>query len=535
MIDFVEKIVASLVVSCLFCLCTVKTVGVMQQCGYKNAGFWRWLKRSDNLLFNRLSVLALCLALSTAVTSLCFSFLGESWAVLLSALPFLGLLLVFWRVDNKYALKLPAIHTGRWCRLFGAYLFFTALFSYIFIALLGFLKVLNGSTLYALVAYVPFAATPLLLPVNLCIANGAASLFENARNRRFVKRAGQVLDESKIRRVAVVGSYGKTSVKNILKTLLSERFAVVETPASYNTPMGIAKTVLGGEMEGKEIFIAEMGARKEGDIAELCALVKPDYAIFTGVCEQHIATFGTLDGVFLEKSEILRCGAKKVVCGEGLRERVLAARTEGVDERILFAGGAQIKNLRLSTKNTAFTLCLDEEIEVETALLGRSAAENIALAATLCRALGMTAAELAAGLSKLQPVEHRLQLLENGGVYILDDGYNCNAEGAKVALEVLSLAEGRKCVVTPGIVEGGVLEEELNGGLGKLLAEYAFDRVILVGDTLVGAVKEGYKQGDGDMKRLSVVPTLLGAQALLRDFLAAGDTVLFLNDLPDAY
>ncbi len=534
MVEFVEKIVASLVVSLLFCLCTVKSVGVMQQCGYKNGGFWKWLKRRDNLLFNRLSVLALCLALGTAVTSLCFSFLGERWAALASALPFLGLILVFWRVDNKYALKVPAIHTGRWRRLFGAYLFFTALFSFIFISLLSFLKALNGSTLYALLAYVPFAAMPLLLPAILCVANGAASLFENARNRKFVKRAGQALEEKNICRVAVVGSYGKTSVKNILTTLLSEKFAVVETPASYNTPMGIAKTVLGGEMGGKEIFIAEMGARKEGDIAELCGLVKPDYAIFTGVCEQHIATFGSLDSVFAEKSEVLRYAAKKVVCGESLRERVLAL-DEKDKNKAIFAGMAQVKNLRLDCEKTSFTLCLGEEVEVETRLLGRAAAENIALAATLCKELGMTEREIAAGIEKLQPIEHRLQRLENGGVVILDDGYNCNAEGAKVALEVLSLATGRKCVVTPGIVEGGVLEEELNGGLGKLLANYDFDKVILVGDTLVGTVKEGYTSAGGDMKKLSTVKTLTGAQSLLRDFLSAGDTVLFLNDLPDAY
>ncbi len=533
MIDFVEKIVAAAVTACLFCLCTIKSVGVMQQSGYKNTGFWQWLKRRDNLLMNRLAVLALCLALSTAVTTLCFSFLGTAWAVLLSVLPFLGLTLVFWRVDNKYALKLPAIHTGRWKRLFGTYLFITAFFSFTLISILGGLAVLNGSTLYALIAYVPFAITPLLLPCYLSLANLLTGIFEGTRNRKFVKRAGQVLSESKITRVAVVGSYGKTSVKNILKTLLLEKYTVVETPASYNTPMGIAKTVLGEDFAGKEIFIAEMGARKAGDIAELCGLVKPDYAIFTGICEQHIATFGNLDNVFAEKSEILNCGGKAIVCGESLQERVLAS---GRGERASFAGLGQVENLRLGCDKTAFTLCLGEEkIEVETAILGRSAAENIALAATLCLQLGMTATEVAAGIQKLQPIEHRLQRLENSGVVILDDGYNCNIEGAKVALEVLSTATGRRCVVTPGIVEGGVLEEELNGALGELLARYAFERIILVGDTLVGAVKEGYVAAGGDTGLLSTTPSLAGASALLADWVGAGDTVLFLNDLPDCY
>ncbi len=534
MIDFSEKLIAATVTSCLFCLSTVKLVGVMQQSGYKAKGFWGWIRRKDNLAFNRLSVLALCLALASAVTSLCFSFFGTRWAVLASALPFLGLILFFGKADNKYALKLPAIHTGRWRRLFGGYLFVTAFCSFVFISILNLLAEWNGSKMYAYIAYVPFALTPTLLPVYLWIANVFLAPFENARNRRFVKRAGQVLNEREIIRVAVVGSYGKTSVKNILKSILQEKYSVVETPASYNTPMGIAKTVLGEDFTGKQVFIAEMGARKAGDIAELCTLVRPDYALFTGVCEQHIATFESLEKVFAEKSEILRCGAKKVVCGERLRPRVLERFAGNLAESVIFAG--EVENLRLGGKETAFTLRLDgEEIEVNTPLLGRSAAENISLAATLALQMGMTTAEIAAGIAKLQPIEHRLQRIESNGVYILDDGYNCNVEGAKVALEVLRLSQGNRWVVTPGIVEGGVLEESLNTRLGEMISECAPERVLLVGETLVTTVKEGYKAAGGDMQKVEIVPTLAAAQEKLREGLSAGDTVLFLNDLPDVY
>ncbi len=529
MIEFLEKIVAALATSCVFCLSTVKLVGVMQQSGYKGKGFWKWLKRKDNLFFNRLAVLALCLALSTAVVALSFSFLGKTWALLASALPFFGLIFFFRHADSKYALKVPATHTGRWGRLFAVYFVFTTFFSYSFIALLNFLSVLNGSDLYALIAYVPFAFTPILLPIYLTIANFTTGIFENARNRKFVKRAGQVLDESQITRIAVVGSYGKTSVKNILKTLLGEGYAVVETPASYNTPMGVAKTVLSADFAGKQVLIAEMGARKAGDVAELCALVRPDYALFTGVCEQHVETFGSIEGVFAEKSKILTCGAKAVVCGDSLR-----ARVEGKYPSARFA--AAVENLRVGCENTAFTLLLGEaRLEIQTALLGRAAAENIALAATLCYEMGMTADEIAAGVAKLQPVPHRLQLVKSNGVFILDDGYNCNIEGAKVALEVLSLSRGNRFLVTPGIVEGGILEEELNGRLGELIAKTAPERVILVGDTLVGALKAGYAAAQGDMQKLTIAHTLTAAQEILSKELAAGDSVLFLNDLPDVY
>ncbi len=534
MMNGIEKVIAALVVACMLTLSTMKLLGAVQQGGYQGKSFWRWLKRRENLAFNRLAVLSLCLALSTAIVSLCFSFLGVKWAVVCSAVPFFGLLLGYAIADNKYALKVATKRTGRFMRLFAAYYFFTALFAYILIAVLALLKQLNGSSLYALIAYVPVAILPMTLPLIVRLSNAATGIFENARNRKFVKRAGQVLDECEITRIAVVGSYGKTSVKNILKTLLLEKYSVVETPASYNTPVGIAKTVYSEAFAGKQIFIAEMGARKAGDIAELCALVKPDYAIFTGVCPQHIATFGSEEAVFAEKAEVLRVGAQKVVCGEGLRRRIEACCDDECKGRILFAGGDT--EARLLGNRTAFSLTLGgERVEVETRLLGRVAAENISLAAALCMELGMTKEEILSGIAKLRPVPHRLQLLENNGVYILDDGYNANIRGARAAIEVLGSFAGRKCVVTPGIVEGGILEEKLNGELGQSIAKAGADKVILVGETLVGAVKEGYKEVGGDMERLTTVPTLAKAQECLAAWVAEGDTVLFLNDLPDVY
>ena len=529
MIEIVQKISAAVFISCLLCLSTIKMLGAMQQGGYKTESFWRWLRRKDNLLMNRLAVLALCLALASSVTALCFSFLGRKVALVCSAFPFLFLLWLFSEVDGRYALKVSAKRTGRYIRLFVIYHFYTALLSYVLITLLYFLARWNGSQLYGLIAYAPFAVMPLFLPVLLSLANATTRPFENKRNEKFVKRAQQVLSESKTVCIGVAGSYGKTSVKNILKTLLAERYSVVATPSSYNTPGGIARTVCSSEFQNKEIFIAEMGARKRGDIKELCDLVKPTYGIFTGVCRQHIETFGSLENVFEEKSEIIKNGAKTVVCSGSLKEYIPENK-----ENVVYACG--VENLHLEGTKTAFTLLLGgEEIEVKTALLGRTAAENISLAATLAFEMGLTVEEIKKGIEKLEQVPHRLELIENQGVYILDDAYNCNIVGATSALEVLGLFEGRKCVVTPGIVECGILEEEINGELGKRIAAGDFDKVILVGDTLVGAVKDGYKVAGGKEERLSVVKTLGGAQALIAEWIQKGDCVLFLNDLPDVY
>ena len=446
--DVVLRIVAAVVSACFFCICTLKTLGAMQQSGYKNGEFLSWLGKKDNQLYNRLGLLTVALALCPAIVSLCFSFLGTRGAVLCSAIPFFLMLFLYALADSKFALKVPLKMTGRVWRLFAVYLLLTASFGYLFIALLKFLAAWNGSELYALIAYVPFALFPLCLPLLLCLANAITGIFENASNDKFVKQAGQVLDETQILRIAVVGSYGKTSVKNVLNTLLSEKFTVVATPQSYNTPLGIAKTVMKDGFAEKQIFIAEMGARKAGDIAELCALVKPDYAVFTGVCEQHIKTFGCIENVWAEKSEILKCNTKKVVCGESLKPW-LEKEFSGA-EKVVIAERACARDVKLLATGTQFTLALGEdEIAVDVPLLGDAAVENILLAARLCQELGMTTQEIADGIAELQPVEHRLQLLQNNGVYILDDAYNGNPLGAQEALAALSRFDGRKCVITP--------------------------------------------------------------------------------------
>ncbi len=145
----------------------------------------------------------------------------------------------------------------------------------------------------------------------------------------------------------------------------------------------------------------------------------------------------------------------------------------------------------------------------------------------------MTEEEISAGIEKIEPIPHRLQLIESGGVHILDDSYNSNPVGAAEAVEALKRFGGRKIVVTPGLVETGILDERLNGELGARLA--GLDLVILVGDTLVGAVKAGYTAAGGEAEKLVVRSTLDAAREYLADVVETGDAVLFLNDLPDAW
>ncbi len=529
--DLFLRLVSCIVTSVLFFVGTQKCLGAMQQSGYHPRRFFSWMKRRDNLFFNRLSLLSLLLFLFSGVTSLCFSFVGARWSTLVSAVPFLVFLWLFCLADKKYALKVPVNRTARLKRLAIVYLTLVCVFDYLFITLLYFVARWIRSDFYTLFAYLPYAFIPMLLPFILILANGLTRGIESKRNKKFIRRAKEKIDTTPCVRVGIVGSYGKTSVKHIVKTLLKEEFSVCATPASYNTPIGIAKTAMEEDFAKSEIFLAEMGARKKGDIEELCEMVRPDYAVICGLCDQHVESFGSFENVVKTKAEVLAYARHPVLCSAQTRAFL---EENGMDVSNTTTLDVRVENARFSFDETAFDVTVDgKTFHVKTPLLGKACVENISLAIAICLALGEREESIQKGLSKLLPIPHRLELTAQNGVYILDDSYNANTRSCKEALDALGRFTGRKFVVTPGIVETGVLEEKINGDLGKELC--SADEVILVGETLVGAVKDGYLSAGGDKERLHIYPTLEEAKEYLKDTLREGDAVLFLNDLPDVY
>ena len=188
-----SRIVSCLVCATFFCFMTFKTVGAMQQSGYRNRDFLRWFTRIDNLFFNRLCVLSLCLFLSSTLTALCFSFLGLRWALCISAVPFLFFLSAFLVADYRYALKVPIKRTGRIVRLFAAYWICIFAASVLVVGGLSWLSAKITHPIWKAVVYAPFSAMPMVLPLLLCLANACTRIFENARNRRFVRLAQEKL------------------------------------------------------------------------------------------------------------------------------------------------------------------------------------------------------------------------------------------------------------------------------------------------------------------------------------------------------
>ena len=519
-----ECIIAALIFAAFLSVAAYKPLGVLQSAGYSGAKFFKWLNKKSNMLYKRLALLAVMCALTYCVLALAFSFTGE-WAAVIGLAAFAVFLTVYNVADRKIALRSSLTFTPRVKRLYTVLCLILAVTAYLFITLLNFADEVWGNDIFSYLRYLPLALLPLLLPVLIAFSNALCKIYENPHNRKFIKKATAKLKASDIKVVGITGSYGKTSTKFILNGILSQKFRVLTTPRSHNTPIGIALAVNSNALENYDVFIAEMGARHVGDIAELCEICPPDISVITGICGQHLETFGTFRGVVQAKSEILKSTKTKAIiaddCYDLFAEHpVEKSRCDCVSDIVCDGNG------------TTFTLTLGGESErAHCKLLGRHAAYNIALAAETAYLLGMSLKEICEAVEKLEFIEHRLQLIKAGNVNILDDGYNSNVKGARAALEVLRLFEGRKIAVTPGLVELGVMEDEENYALGKNLC--GLDLVILVGDTLVQSVHRGYKEGGGDESKLIVKPTLFEAQAALKEYLHDGDTVLFLNDLPD--
>jgi UDP-N-acetylmuramoyl-tripeptide--D-alanyl-D-alanine ligase len=478
------------------------------------------------MAMSRLSLLSLTSFLSSAIISLCFSFTA-SWACVIGLIAFVVFFVLYAYADSKYALRTPVKLTSRFKRLMAIYWLVSAIICYIIVTLLNFADYIWGFALFNILKYSILAVMPLLVAPLICLANLIAIIYEVPHNKSFAKKAKAKIAKSDIKVVGITGSYGKTSAKNILATMLSKKYKVLSTPSSHNTPMGLARAINENDLSGYDIFIAEMGARNVGDIAELCNICQPDYSMITGICPQHLESFGSEENIIKTKAEIIPATKECCVIAKDCFD--LFAGFDG--NKINFD---VVSDVVADSQGVKFTLAIDgNKAQVKSKLLGEHSAYNIGLCAMLAYKMGVCFDDICGAIEQIDYIEHRLQLIKSNGVNIIDDGYNANIKGAEDAIEVLKKFDGKKVVVTPGIVELGILEKQENTALGAKLV--GLDYVILVGDTLVGCVKQGYLDNGGDAEKLAVVPTLAQAQNKLKDVIKSGDTVLFLNDLPDIY
>jgi len=525
-----EILAVALVTGGTYLLALESHFQVMQQSSYRTRAFVRVAVTGKTRAKDRLRLVTTLGFLTFLLFNFALSFWNHNAVSFVGFAPMLGFFAWFIALERKRIQKVPLKNTARMIRL----KILTAVLTF---ALTFGLAVAGNAVAYAVKdgsvsvgRYLFVTLLPYVLPFVVCLANTLLLPLEKLLARKFILRAKQTVKQSEAVVIGVTGSYGKTSVKNALAVMLGKKFRVLATPASYNTPLGISRAVAGG-MDGVQIFIAEMGARKVGDIAELCAMTRPTIGVITAVGKQHLQSFGSIENVRKAKGELPQSLPENgyAVFGEDEGCRALY---EACGVRKAFA--PKIKNVQVGAERTTFTLELASgDVECSTTLLGKHNLQNLALAAAVCEYFGMEKWEIAAGISAVCAPEHRLQRVQSANGVIIDDSYNSNPVGARCAIDALMQFDGRKIVVTPGFVELGREEENENYALGKALA--VCDKVYAVGLHRSKPLVRGLLEEGCEKQNIVVVASLEEAKEKLQKDAKDGDVILFLNDLPDAY
>lgn len=520
--DFYISVGALAVAAVLSCFISLPIFKILQLSGYKAGGLTAWWKSTHFDTLIRYASLTLMGFVSTVIYVCCFPFEYARYCAVFLYVILQGVFAFAMIKKNNAAVKL----TGRMVRLV--------------ICDLVLISALSAGVAWA--AYKSYycqtvvAALGILSPFVAVAANIIMKPIESLNNLRYVRRAKAKLKADKPIVVGITGSFGKTTAKNLLRAMLETKYSVLATPGSYNTPMGVCKTV-NAELAGQDVFIAELGARYIGDIKQLCGIVSPKYGIITAVGDMHLATLKSRDGVAKAKFELaqgipsdgmLALNGYNADCA-ALFERDAACR------KTLVGNGREIyyDNVKINADGTSFDLYIGKDKRtVTTKLLGMHIAELTCVCAAVAHELGVSIEQIASAVSGAETVEHRLQLVPSAaGIAVIDDAYNSNPVGAKNALDVLACFDGfTKIIITPGFVELGAIEKECNAELGKNIAAVC-DRAYLIGSRAAD-IKSGAVGGGMSDENISVFESRDEAVEHLKT-VDGQKAILFENDLPD--
>jgi len=434
--------------------------------------------------------------------------------------------------EQKKSIK-PLVLTSRVKRLYVALILVLA-------ALLTVYVLFRNITLGRYVSVALFLLsffTPVLTLLIWCITLPIEKLI----NAWYIWDAKKILkSRPDMKVIGVTGSYGKTTTKFILTRILSEKFNVACTPHSFNTPMGVVRTIREMLPPQTEIFVCEMGAKSVGNIKEVCDIASPHYGIITSVGPQHLDTFKSVDNVFKTKFELADAVAKNdgITFVNGDSKEIMS-RIEG-DFKI-YGTKKKFKyhaeNISYGRFGSEFDVKLGKEtVHLTTKLLGLHSIIDIVGAVALSYTLGVSTTDIKYAVASLKPAEHRLEMKTfTNGSLLIDDAYNSNPEGCLEAVRVLGSFEGmKKVVVTPGLVELGEKEYECNYALGKEAAKNC-DEIILVGKNRSKPMADAVNKSKFNKDNLHIVASFNEAMEIYSKIADNNTVVLFENDLPDNY
>lgn len=508
-------------------------IQMLQQNSYRIERYWRWLKPNIMTAWRLVDVALLFLLCSTLLPTVISALI----------IAFVSLAKISLILKKKY--KKPLVFTRRVLRIYAV----TAILAsgtFVAVAICGgnksdFMWQYSGpvTTLAVVLLNCIFSWVYVILALLIL------SPVEKMINRSFYNDAARILRYMPdLTVIGITGSYGKTSTKHYLNRILSEEYNVLMTPGSYNTTMGVIRTVRELMKPYNNVFICEMGAKQKNDIKEICDLVHPHIGIITAVGPMHLESFKTIENVQATKFELidsLPAGGLAVVnndfeyCANREVDNVKVLRY-GVGD----TGFCQYRavDVKYTSSGTEFVIEGPEGLRLPlvTRLVGECNISNLVAAVIVALYLKVPEEKIRYAVAAIEQVEHRLNVKQTpGGVTIIDDAFNSNPAGSRMAVEVLSqFKEGKRIIVTPGMIELGGRQYDLNKELGENIGKNV-DIAIIVGEYNKSALMDGVKATDFNSENLYTVASFNEAQQLLSTLLKRGDTVLYENDLPDTF
>lgn len=333
-----------------------------------------------------------------------------------------------------------------------------------------------------------------------------------------------------IKVVGITGSVGKTSTKEVIASVLSERFQVLKTPGNFNNELGLPLTVF-RLREGDEVAVLEMGINHFGEMHRLSKVARPDICVITNIGQCHLEFLGNRDGVLRAKSEIfdfIAPDGKIILNGD---DDKLASLREVKGIRPVFFGNESDREIFATDIRSAGIKGVwcnihvgNEVFEVRVPIPGYHMVLNALAAAAVGRSMGMTKEEIKRGIEKLEALSGRFHIVEENGITVIDDCYNANPVSMKASLKVLNDAEPRKVAILGDMGELGENEQQLHAQIGAYLGELDIQSAICVG-TLAGYIAEEAKKVKPQMQILTA-DSVEDAIAHLPEWIQKGDTVL---------
>ena len=407
---------------------------------------------------------------------------------IIATLAYIGAL-YFWRKEQDK----PLVFTGRVKRFFATLVFLT-----LFAVMLKF----------AGVHYESFAV---LIPIFL--AYMISAMMEKMLFLGFQKKAEKRLEAMpNMVVVGVTASYGKTSIKNYIAHILKAKYNVYATPRSVNTFGGVIKDINDDLPSDTEVYVVEMGARGAGDIREITQFVNPHLAVVGKIGPAHIEYFKNLENIRNTKMEILS--------SDRLKEAWVHDSAMLQPIKHIHSFGKEIHDIKATLDGLDFKM--DKE-EYHANILGAFNAMNLGASIKVAKALDMDEELIKKQLNSLEATPHRLQRMDAGGKIIIDDSFNGNIDGMMEGFTLASTYEGRKVVITPGLVE---VDDEFNIQVAQK-ADEVFDVVVVTGD-LNYEIFKAHVNAD----KLVKLESKDKMQEMLIEHTKAGDLILFANDAP---